>query len=436
MFDEKDLNKTMRKRLFTLTLATLAVSIVSCMAVVGNAQIPSNVSGATRVVQQHLIGEVTAIDPATNQITVKTDAGASVSVAVNAQTRYRRLPPGQTSLATAETITNADVKVGDRVLVPGGASLAGGAAAGQVIVMAREAVAARRDQQRDDWRTRGVNGRVLAIDPAKKEITIESRAREGAQSLVVTAADNTRIRRYAPGSLRPDDAVAGTFADIRIGDQLRALGNRAESRVTAEEIISGSVTRMMGIVERIDASRNELVVKDSQTGKSLVVELLAKTSLRRVPADFAQTLERMQQQRGANENLTEAQRAAQREERAARRRERGNVGTPATGARTAENRPGARAGGRNPQQMLENFPVITVNELKKGDAVMVTGTGNSDASRVTAANLVSGNAEILQLLQRRGGGRPEGMSPGLPSGVMGGGTGSEPERQQPATPPQ
>lgn len=432
----------MRKLLLTITFATLtisvisAISIVTCLAAVGNAQIPANVSSATRVAQQHLIGEVTAIDPATHQITVKTDAGASITVAVNAETKYRRLPPGQTSLATAEAITNADVKVGDRVLVPGGATLAGGAAARQVIVMAREAVAARREQQRDDWRTRGVNGRVVAIDPTKKEITIESRSREGAQSLTVTTGANTRVRRYAPGSVRPDDAVAGTFADIRVGDQLRALGNREESRVTAEEIISGSVTRMMGTVERIDVSRNEIVVKDSQSGKPMTVELLPKTTLRRVPADFAETLERMQQRRGANENLTEAQRTAQREERAARRRERGTQATPGTAPPAGENRPGARPGGRNPQQMLENFPVITVNELKKGDAVMVTGTGANDSARVTAATLVTGDAELLQILQRRAGGRPEGMSPGLPSGLMGGGTGSEPERQQPATPPQ
>ena len=103
-------------------------------------------------------------------------APRSVSV-VNERTIYRRLPPGQTSLSNAEAITSADVKVGDRVLVPGGAALADGSAgpARQVIVMAREAVAARREQQRDDWRTRGVNGRVTAIDAAKKEITIEAR---------------------------------------------------------------------------------------------------------------------------------------------------------------------------------------------------------------------------------------------------------------------
>lgn len=429
----------MKNRLITSTLGALVMFLGNSFPAIANGQVATTASGATRVAQQHVIGEVTAIDQAISQITVKTDAGATVNVAVNAATVYRRMPPGQTSLDKAETITNVDVKVGDRVLVPGGANLAAGAAARQVIVMAREAVAARREQQREDWRTRGVNGRVLAIDAAKKEITIESRSRDSAQTLTVVPGPNARLRRYAPGSLRPDDAIAGTFADIRVGDQVRVLGNREEFRVTAEEIISGTVSRMLGTLEKVDPARNEVVVKDNQTGKLTVIALLPTTTLRRVPADFAETLARAQQRRGDGENLTEAQRAAQREQRAARRRERESSGAGATAPRggqepNSQRRPGG-PGGRNPQQMFENFPVITAAELKKGDAVMVTGTGTNDASRVMAATLITGNAELLQLLQRRSGGRPEGMSPGLPSGVMGGGTGSEPDRPQPATPP-
>ena len=427
----------MNKRLVPLTLAAVAVTLAGSFPGPAQAQVPSTAAGASRVVQQHVIGVVTAIDQATNQITVKSDAGGSVTVTVNAQTTYRRLPPGQTSLSAAETITSADVKVGDRVLVPGGAALASGVAARQVIVMAREAVAARREQQRDDWRTRGVNGRVLSIDAAKKEITIETRTRDSAQTLTVVTNNSSRIRRYAPGSLRPDDAVAGNFADIRVGDQMRVLGNREDFKITAEEIISGTVSRMLGTLEKVDAARNEIVIKDTQTGKSTVVALLPATSVRRVPADFVETLTRNQQRRGQNENLTEAQRAAQREQREARRRERASQGTGANSPQggqdaNAQRRPGG-PGGRNPQQMLESFPVITAAELKKGDAVMVTGTGATD-SRVMAATVITGNAEILELLQRRPG-RPEGMSPGLPSGVMGGGTGSEPDRPQPATPP-
>ena len=437
----------MNKRLFSFTFAALLIAVAGGFPSPAQAQVPSTAAGtaagASRVAQQqHVIGEVTSIDQAANQITVKTDAASSVTITVGPLTTYRRMPPGQTSLAQAETITHADVKVGDRVLVPGGATLASGVAARQVIVMAREAVAARREQQRDDWRTRGVSGRVLAIDADKKEISVETRTRDAAQTLTIVTNNNSRIRRYAPGSLRPDDAIAGNFADIRVGDQVRVLGNREEFTITAEEIISGTVSRMLGTLEKVDAARNEIVIKDTQTGKSTVVALLPATTLRRVPADFAETIARAQQQRGTRENanLTEAQRAAQREQREARRRERESQGAAATPPQAGQDgnsprRPGG-PGGRNPQQMLENFPVITAAELKKGDAVMVVGTGTSDASRVTAATLVTGSAEILALLQRRTGGRPEGMSPGLPSGLMGGGTGAEPERPQPATPPQ
>lgn len=81
--------------------------------------------------------------------------------------------------------------------------------------------------------------------------------------------------------------------------------------------------------------------------------------------------------------------------------------------------------------MLEDLPAITVADLKKSDAVIITGTAGADASRVTAATLLTGDAEVLQQMQRfqRGGrGRQNNMSPGLPGTVIGGGTG---EREQP-----
>jgi len=400
------------------------------------AQVSQTPAASPRAAQQHVIGEVTAIDSVASRITVKTDAGASVSITTNERTIYRRLPPGQTSLSAATTISSADVKVGDRVLIPGGAALIDGGAgpARQVIVMAREAVAARLEQQREDWRNRGVNGRVVAIDAARNELSVESRSRDGVQTVIVAAPAKTRIRRYAPGSLRPADALPGSFADIRVGDQVRVLGNREDLRVTAEEIISGTVARLVGTIENIDAARGELMVKDSSNGKPMVIALLPNTTIRQVPADLAETIGRGQR-RGNGENLTEEQRAAR---RAARREqgERRRDDSQRTGAAApvaSGNQP--RAGSRNPQQMMAAFPVITVADLKKGDAVMVMGTGTADTSRVMAATVITGDAEILQRLQRRGGGRPENMSPGLPSGVMGGGTGGDVDRPQPATPP-
>lgn len=408
----------MRKLLLILTLINLTLSVSD----ITSAQVAPASGGSVRATQQHLIGEVTAVDSATGQLTIKTDSGANVTVTVNERTIYRRVPPGQTTLENAELITSADVKIGDRVLVPNGAA-GGTAGVRQVILMAREAVASKREQEREDWRARGLSGRVVSIDPTKKEITVEARARGAAETVTVAASSSSvRFRRYAPGSLRPADAIPGSFADIRTGDQVRVLGKRDGARLTAEEIISGTVARLSGTVEAVDAARGEVTVKENQTGQTITVALLTNTTLRRVPAEYVEQLrQRREQRRGGA--------AASAEGQAGERRERRRDREGQSGQSSERQRPG---GGRGPQGRFENLPAITVADLKKSDAVIITGTTGADASRVTAATLITGDAELLQQLQRfqRGGGRgrPDNMSPGLPGTVIGGGTG---EREQP-----
>lgn len=428
----------MRKHLFILALAASALAA-------GGARLSAQTaSGATTAAaapartsaQQHLIGEVTALDAYGGRVVLRTDAGATHSVPVNEKTAYRRVPPGQTSLEGAEQITAADLKVGDRVLVPGGAALAADAAARQVIVMSRDAISSRREQERDDWRRRGVTGRVVALDASKREITVETRSREGAQTLVVVPGADARLLRYAPDSLRPADARPGALGDIRVGDQLRARGERAAdgTRFAAEEVISGSVARVTGRVESVDAARGELTVRSEQGDETFTVSVGQRTSLRRIPRETLEELSRVREERRARRGETgerpEGERRARRGERGegAQRGEgelRGERGRRGDGER--------RGGGRNFQQMFENLPAITIADLKKGDAVVITGTGGPDARRVTAASLVTGDAEFFRLLQRfsRGPGAGGPASPGLPGDIIGGNTGARDQPQQP-----
>jgi hypothetical protein len=392
----------MKKLLTALSLAVMTTLVPS----VARAQDSPAVRAAA---QQHLIGEVAAADQTTGRFTVKTDAGQTVVFMVDERTVYRRLPPGQTSIEEAEEITRADIHVGDRVLVPGGA---GGVqtTARQVIVMAREAIASRREQEREDWRARGANGRVIDINAAQRQLSVETRSRDGIEKLIVLVPAQARLRRYAPGSLRPADAVASSFQNIRVGDQVRILGERNGPQLTAEEIIYGRIARLNGVVEAVDAARREVTVKDNRTGQMVSVTLGANTTLRRLPSEFAEGL----RQRGEGRRGGSGQPGERREPR----RERTAQEDQRSGQR--------RTGRRGAQGMLENLPPLAIAELKKGDAVMVTGTSEGDDSDVTAATLITGDAELLQLLQRfqrGGGGRSGNMSPGLPGGVMGGGTG-------------
>ncbi len=79
--------------------------------------------------------------------------------------------------------------------------------------------------------------------------------------------------------------------------------------------------------------------------------------------------------------------------------------------------------------MLASLPAITLADLKTGDVVLVIGTAaGEDQTRLTAVTLLTGEASVMERLQRaQGGGNRNGqrMNPGLPGDVLGGGTGRD-----------
>lgn len=396
---------------------------------------------AARPARQRVVGEVTAVDSSASGLTVKTDAGETVSVATDGKTTIRRLPPGETSLDKATSATFADVRVGDRVLAVGvGTS---GGLARQLILTTRAAASA---QGRDDGRR--LFGRVMSVDASKKLIVVQTRGRDAAETVNVDASNGARLLHYAPDSSRAADAQPATFADIRVGDQLRATGERAPdgSGFKAEEIIAGSFTRVAGQVVSVDAARNELTLKNEQTGQTFRVAIGQRTTLRRVTPEFIKTMnERAEQMR--------AQREARRAEGGAQSADNNNNGArggtrPEGQGRGGSAREGGQGngggregiggggrrggggfgGGAGGGNMFDSLPAITLADLKKGDGVMVTATPGADASSVTAVSIVTGDADFLRRMQQRGGeGRQRGMSPGLPGDVIGGGTGGNRE---------
>lgn len=429
----------MRKLLLFCACLTLSQSALFARA---SAQTQTTQGDASKPARQRLIGEVTAVDASAGGLTVRTDAGETVSVTADAKTTVKRLPPGETSLDKAAAATFADVRVGDRVLAVGvGAS---GGLARQLILTTRAAAGAG-GQGRDD--ARRLLGRVVSVDASKKTIVVQTRGRggEGAETVNVDAS-NAALRHYAPDSSRVADAQPATFADIRAGDQLRATGDRAQDGAgfRAEEIIAGSFTRVTGRVASVDAARNELTLKNEQTGQTFRVIVGRRTTLRRVTPEFMKALdERAEQMR------------ARREARRAEGGQPGDTGGAARGgnrpegqAREGAQREGNRGGGREGRggggwrgggggfggaggggNMFESLPAVTLAELKKGDGVLITATPGADANTLTAVSVVAGDADFLGRMQQRGGGEGgrRGMSPGLPGDVIGGGTGGNRE---------
>lgn len=380
-------------------------------------------------VQTNLIGEVTAIDRSAGKIVVQTEAKTSVTVTINDKTVFRRVAPGQTSLAGAEQITAADVKIGDRVLIPGGVA-AEQTAVRQFIVMAREAINAQRDKEREARRARTINGRVTAVNLEKKEIIIEARGRGNPEMLTIAASGTAKLLRYAPDSLKITDVKPGTFADLRVGDQIRVVGdkNADGTRVSAEEILSGSIARTVGTISEINQARGEVIIKNAQTGQSMTVSVGKNTTLRRISPEVADALKQRFERRRERRAERASGGAEQPQARENRRRNRGERRNRAGGEGNQNNNQNSnQTRARNPQQMFENLPPITVADLRKGDAVLITTTSGGGNSQMTAVSIVTGAAEMQQILQQtQGGGRGQSnMSPGLPGNVGGGNAGSD-----------
>src|SRR2546423_4258329 len=423
---------------FFLFCAFAALGLFCAVASAAQTPQTSTTQGdSPRPARARVVGEVTALDAAAGRVTVRTDAGESVTLSTDDKTTFLHLPPGETTLEKAAHVTFADVRVGDRVLAPGvSASGAEQQTARQLILMGRAAGAGA--QAFDPARRMG--GRVASLDAAKKQIVVQTRGREGVETVKVDASGSVRFLRYAPDSARTSDAQPSSFADIKVGDQLRVTGERASDGTSfrADEIIAGSFARVLGQVTSVDAARGELTVKNDQTGQSVTVAFGPRSTLRRVTPEFVKTVtERAERARAGREQRASGGDAGQpsagggrgegRREGEGPRREGEGARREGGGQRGPD---GQRRGGF--QQMFDSLPTVTVADLKKGDAVVVTATPGADASHVIAITLITGDADFLRRLQQmqRGGEGGRGMSPGLPGDVIGSGNGGTREPPQ------
>jgi hypothetical protein len=224
----------------------------------------------------NVLGDVVAVDASSKQIFVKTDAGAVVIVSVSDATRILKNPPGETKLDKATPYTLAQIAAGDRVLALGKLSEDGKtlAAPRALVVNTKAEITAKQETERAEWRKRGVVGVVSAVNAESKEITIQTRTPEGPKPVIINAsAPAAKLTRYAPDSIKFADRKPAEIGEIKVGDQLRAKGDKSEdgARFTPEEVVTGTFRTEVGTVKSVDAAKNEIVIESAQDKKLLTV---------------------------------------------------------------------------------------------------------------------------------------------------------------------
>jgi hypothetical protein len=326
-----------------------------------------------------LAGTITAISGST--LTVKTDAGELRQVEVPAAATLKRIAPGQKDLSSAATIQFSDLAIGDRALVR--LDPAAPTQALRIIAIKQSDLAVKQQKDREDWQLRGVGGLVKSVDAAAGVIVLTSGSGATAKTVIVHTTKATMLKRYAPASVRFDDARPAAIDAIHAGDQLRARGAKSAdgTEIAAEEVVSGSFRNIAGTVVSLDTTAATLVVKDLATKKLVTIHITAEAQVRRLPEMMARML-------------------------AARLKGSTNgAGAPSGNAPSADGASahtqhiggqwgGAGGGAPDPQQMLSRAPAIQLADLQKGEAVMLVSTdGTTDVSAIT---LLAGVEPLLE----------------------------------------
>jgi hypothetical protein len=359
------------------------------------------------IAAKYAIGEVKTIDAAAKQITIKTDGGSTVSVVLSEKTTYKRLAPGETSLTNATDIAFADVAEGDRIMARGTVSEDKKTVpALQVIVMTKGDLAKKQEAERLEWRRRGILGVITVLKPDTHEITITHRAMGGSQTVVLPVNDKTEMRRYAPDSIKFGDAKPSAFNELKVGDQLRALGDRTDDplRFNPEKIVTGSFRTVGGVVTAVDPATGEIKINELEKKTPLTIIIKQDAVLRRFPP--ASEMGAMMGGFGRGQGgpggpggaaaPSSGQAAPQGGQAQPAARPQGGGGPGGPGG------PGGRPGGGfNINDMLERLPIISLADVKVGDTIIVSSTQGVDPTRLTAISLVAGADTLLAMLAPR-----------------------------------
>ena len=382
-----------------LVVGGLAISLLNAAA---SAQAPA----------AKVMGTVKSVSA--NNVVITDDTGADKTISFAATARIVRAVPGQADLKSAPAIQVADIAPGDRLVAKVQAGDGNTLVASTALVMSKTDIAQKQQQERDEWR-KGVGGIVKEVNLTAGTISIPGSMAAGSKPIVIHVSPKAEIRRYAPDSVKFEDAKLSTLDQIKPGDQVRARGAKSEdgTEFSAQAIVSGSFREIAATVVSTDSASNSLTVTDLATKKPLTVKLGPDSMVRKLPQMVAMGIA-MRLKGISMPGAAMAGGGASGASTNAGPRQNGSPGAGSQPGRGDGQRPagmpsgpggpsgggfgGFRNGNGGPpdfQQMLARMPAMQLTDLNKGDAVMLVATEGTSETGLTAITLLAGVEPIL-----------------------------------------
>ena len=340
-------------------------------------------------------GDVFLISTKTLVIAAKS---GHIETVLTEKTMYKRVsaePFKTLNFATATAGAFGEIGVGDIVTV---STLLGSDGksmnARTVYYVTKADMVAKGAKESEQWKTRGITGRVTTVNAKTNQVQVEIASLLGKTTLALTPKTNAKFMRYAPGSVRFDEALKSSLSEIKTGDEIRAIGDKSTDGATfeAEQVLTGAFQTVAGTIKSIDPTKNELVI-DLQKGKSLTIVITDTSIIKNYPPELAARMAGFQ---AGGAGLA---------------RPPGQGGQSPAGQGQSP-RPGGGAGGPRSggglDDMFMRFPDIKITDLKVGEVIAVVIT-KSDATSVRAIKLASGVEPFIRMAQATSGGQRGGQ---------------------------
>jgi hypothetical protein len=382
---------------FLFAGTVLALSICPCLTSAAVGRITTAAQQSAPTAMPKPVGTIKNI--AGNVITLASDSGVEISITVPDGARLLRVEPGQTDLKSATPVQLSDLQTGDRIFArgqfgPDAKSLT----ASVVILMKKTDIEQKHETEREQWQ-HGFGGIVSSVDTAAGTITISAGGFAGARTITVHTTKATDVRRYAPNSVKFDDAKPSSIDQIKTGDQLRTRGAKSAdgTSIEADAIVSGTFRSIAGTISSVDANANSVTVADLVTKETVTVNFTGDSQLRQLPDTVAERIAMRLKASAAGGGAPGAQGGNAQPGAPGNGAQQNAGAAPSNGGQGMGAAVGRGANGPPDfQQILSRMPAATLADLQKGKAVMIVATRGADAHAVTAITLVSGVEPILQ----------------------------------------
>jgi molybdenum-dependent DNA-binding transcriptional regulator ModE len=361
-------------------------------------------------------GEIKSLREADSVIGLLAKDG-EIQVIFSPKTIFKKVLPENPSPVAAVASSLSEIGIGDKILISAFLSADKTKATARTIYLMTKADISKKNQTEQEKWNKSITGKIVLVNESVKEVTVAIKTPTGDKNVILSTFSDTIFRRYSDESTNYKDAKIGSFNELKIGDQIRAVGeiNADGSIVKAGEIISGSFKQVWGKIVAINLVTSEITLQaaSEKQGKTTIIALKNSSILKKYPEELAQiTMMKMMSNAMGGGNATV--RPPTQQGSSTPQPPKPTTGNPPT--------PASNTTVQIDENTFDKFQPITLAELKVGDTIAMLCPNKEGLEKLTAIRLLSGMdflntiPQMANVSGRIGGGSPSLSIPGLDGG--------------------